>query len=403
MSKYLDHIGKNLPKYANKDEFGFISNPFSEGGALEILNPATAFKSYSKKGLSAVTPFVDELKDYKQVRDEISNRPLILRKAAKKMRGVRFDQSLKKNLSNYKGSGWANVLSQTPTSPAEADAIVAAMFYIGGNIYQKNQLLQIGDKFLKSSENASTSKDITASLKILDKGVDLLKKKTVELGVSPSWYNIPAKITNAFSKSNSQAALNTVLQIADQMHSKEEIDFAEAMRAERMEDSSPLGQLAGVFGVAIGGIVLYFTAPIWIPAAKTAVTSGAKLATKGAKGAGKLLTTGTKKATGLAKSAAKSTSNFSKDSAKEIIEDSIKLAKQAAENIDTTKFQKAAENIMKNMGNAGVQPNSQLMAQNQKLKRMLSQKSSSQQEDNAKKQEMKKMISQVVSQMKDAA
>ena len=82
MSKYLDHIGKNLPKYANNDEYGFISNPFAEGGMLEILNPVTAYKSYSKKGLSAVTPFVDELKDYKQVRDEISNRPLILRKAA---------------------------------------------------------------------------------------------------------------------------------------------------------------------------------------------------------------------------------------------------------------------------------------------------------------------------------
>ena len=92
MSKYLDHIGKNLPKYANEDEYGF-SNPFAEGGALEILNPVTAYKSYSKKGLAAVTPFVDELKDYKQVRDEISNRPLILRKAAQKMRGVRFDQS----------------------------------------------------------------------------------------------------------------------------------------------------------------------------------------------------------------------------------------------------------------------------------------------------------------------
>ena len=239
-------------------------------------------------------------------------------------------------------------------------------------------------------------------MKILDKGVDLLKKKTVELGVSPSWYNIPAKITNAFSKSNSQAALNTVFQIADQMHSKEEIDFAEAMRAERMEDSSPLGQLAGVFGVAIGGIVLYFTAPIWIPVVKGAATSGAKLASSGVKGAGKLLTKGAKGAGKMAKSTAKSASNFAKDSAKEIIEDSIKSAKEAAEDFDTSKFQKAASNIVNNMANAGVQPNNELLAQNEKLKRMLAQKTSSQQELNQKKQEMKKMISQVVSQMKDA-
>jgi hypothetical protein len=400
MSKYLNHIGKNLPKYANKemnqDEYGFISNPFSEGGMLEILNPVTAVKSYSKKGVAAATPFFDELKDYKQVRDEISNRPLILRKAARKMRGVRFDQSMEKKISNYKYSGWSNILSQTPTSPAEANAIVAAMFYIGGNIYQKNELLKIGDEFLKSSEKASTSKDITASLKILDQGVDLLKKKTVELGVSPAWYNIPAKITNAFSKSNNQSALNTVFSIAEQMHSKEEIDFAEAMRAERMEDSSPLGQLAGVFGIAIGGIVLVFTAPIWIPLAKGAVTSGAKLATSGVKSAGKLITKG-------AKGAAKSTSNFAKDSAKDIIKDSINAAKQAAEDFDTSKFQRAASNIVKNMANAGVQPNNQLLAQNEKLKRMLAQKSTSQQEVNQKKQEMKKMISQVVSQMKDVA
>jgi len=398
MSKYLDHIGKNLPKYANKDEFGGVGDFLSEQANL-----ITGF--WGKKGVAGgLKAFAEEARDYKQVRDTISNRPLVLRKAAKKIRGVRFDQSMDKKISNYKNSGWSNILSQTPTSPSEADAIVAGMFYIAGNIYQKNELLQIGDKFLKSSENASTSKDITASLKILDKGVGLLKKKTVELGISPAWYNIPKKITNALSKSNSEAALNTVFQIADQMHSKEEVDFAEAMRAERMEDRSPLMEAIVLpFGIVIGGIVLYFTAPVWIPAAKTAVTSGAKLATKGAKGAGKLLTTGAKKATGLAKSAAKSTSNFAKDSAKEIIEDSIKSAKQAAENIDTTKFQKAAENIISNMANAGVQPNSQLMAQNQKLKRMLAKKSSSQQEDNAKKQEMKKMISQVVSQMKDVA
>jgi hypothetical protein len=403
MSKYLDHIGKNLPKYAkkNEDEFGFL-DALSEG----ISNQKKLITGFwGKKGVAGgLKSFAEEVGDYKEVRDTISNRPLVLRKAAKKIRGVRFDQSMEKKISNYKNSGWSNILSQTPTSPAEANAIVAGMFYIAGNIYQKNDLLKTGDTFLNRSENASSTKDVTASLKILDEGVSKLKKQSSELGIMTPWYNFPKKITNAFSKSNPESALNIVFNIAEQMHSKEEIDFAEAMRAERMEDRSPLMEAIVLpFGIVIGGIVLYFTAPIWIPAAKTAVTSGAKLATKGAKGAGKLLTTGTKKATGLAKSAAKSTSNFAKNSAKEIIEDSIKLAKQAAENIDTTKFQKAAENIMKNMGNAGVQPNSQLMAQNQKLKRMLSQKSSSQQEDNAKKQEMKKMISQVVSQMKDAA
>lgn len=408
MSKYLNHIGRNLPKYANKNQEQYGGwNPFAEGGMLEVFNPVTAYESYSKKGLSAASGFIDEVKDYKQVRDTISNRPLVLRNNAKKMRGIRFDQSMEKKISNYKGSGWSNLLSQTPTSPAEANAIVAGMFYIVGNIYQKNELLQIGDTFLKASENASTSKDVVASLEILDKGVAILKEKTGTLGIKAAWYNIPKKISNAFSKSNPEAALNTVFQIADQMHSKEEIDFAEAMRAERMEDSSPMGQLIGGFSVVIGGIVLFFTAPMWMPAvssaASSAASSASSLASRAASSGGKLLSSGAKSAGRMAKSAAKSTADYTKDAAKEIIEDSIKAAKEAAEDFDTSKFQKAAQNIVNNMENAGVQPNNQLMAQNQKLKRMLAQKTMTQQEENAKKQEMKKMISQVVTQMKDAA
>ncbi len=93
MSKYLEYYGKRIASNQTDDAYG---------AWYDIFNPFTAFDSYKQKGLSAISPtaFLKELGDYSEVRDTISNRPLVLRNAAKKLKAVPFNQSKKKKITN---------------------------------------------------------------------------------------------------------------------------------------------------------------------------------------------------------------------------------------------------------------------------------------------------------------
>ena len=54
MSKYLDHIGQNLPKHANQEEYG---------AWYDIINPFTAFDYYKKRGVTSLPgDFIQELR-----------------------------------------------------------------------------------------------------------------------------------------------------------------------------------------------------------------------------------------------------------------------------------------------------------------------------------------------------
>jgi len=403
MSKYLDHIGNNLPKYANKDEYGFISNPFAEGGMLEVLNPATALDFYANKGVSTLPgALVQELSDYSEVRDTISNRPKVLRKAAKKLRDTPFNDE-KRKIINYRGSGWSNILSQSPTSPSEAYAIVASMYYITANIYKKPELLSEGDKILSRSESASTEKDVKKSLDILNKGVKKLNKDAKKAGAIPPWYNIIGQIDKIVKEDTAFDSLN---KYAKAMNSKDEIEFAEAMRAARMEDSSPLGQLVGSFGVVIGGIILFFTAPIWLPVAKGAVVSVGKAIPGIARGTGKAVGKVGKGAGKLIGKTSKTVGNTAKntatDIAKDVGTDLIKTAKTAVEEFDVDKFSSNVNKVLQNLQKQGKPVSQQALMQSQEVQKMFQKFLENQNKSNeeATKQEMKKLLKQLLVELK---
>ena len=244
MSKYLIYYGSKLPKYANDEQYG---------AWYDILNPKTAWNYYAKKGVTSLPgDFIDEARDYKEVRDTISNRPKVLRKAARKLRDIPFDPSQPKKLFNYRGSGWSNIISQTPTSPAEAYAIVGAMYYMTGNIYNTPELLTMGDGFVNQSKSASADKNVKESLKILNKGVKKLNNDAKKTGAIPAWYNIFGQIDQMIK---GDTAFDSINKYAKVLNSKSEIEFAEKMREARMEDESPLGSLVGVFASNVAFII----------------------------------------------------------------------------------------------------------------------------------------------------
>ena len=399
MSKYLDHIGKNLPKYANSSEDQYGWNPFAEGGALEVLNPFTAVNYYKKKGVSGLpSAFIDEAKDYKSVRENISDRPSILRRIVKKMRDVPFNQSLAKKIMNYRDSGWANVVSMSPTSKAEAYAVVAAMYYMTGNIYGKQELISSGDTFLNESSSASSSKDIKGALDVLNNGVSKLNKDAKSTGAIPSWYNLFGKINKAMK---GDTAFDSINKYAKAMNSKDEIAFAEAMRTARMEDSSPMGQLVGVFSVAIGGIVLFFTAPIWMPIVGNAASSVVRSIPGIAKGAGKVAKKVGDTTKNLVTKTGKSIGDKTKNSIQDIGANLIEKAKEAAENFDTKKFSENINEVMKNLQDNGKEINQETLMQSQEVKKMLQEYMADKtpEKQDAAKQEMKKLLKQVLMQM----
>ena len=394
MSKYLTYYGSRLP--AHQENFG---------GILDMLNPVTAYNYYAKKGISSLPgDFKQELKDYKQVRETISNRPNVLRKSALKIRDVSFDQSKSKTLHNYKGAVWSNVLSQTPTSAAEAFAIVAALYYIAGNIYNSQELIGVGDQFIKRSERAPSDKNVKKALKALNSGVKQLNSDAIKAGVVPAWYNIIGQIKKAWT---GDKAMNDLGKLTKQMSSSSEIKFAETMRAERLEDESPLGNLIGIFTVAIGGIVLFFTAPYWLP---TAGRIGAKVVSivpkvgakiggligKGAKGAGKLAS---KSATSMGKAAKSATTDTFQDIGKNLAQ----KAESSIKDFDVKGFTENIQSLVKEMNIQGKAPSQAVLIQSQEVQNMLSKflKNQSQENEVATKQEMKKLLLQILSEMKN--
>ena len=96
------------------------------------------------------------------------------RNAAKKLKAVPFNQSKKKKITNYRNSGWSNIISITPTSVAESYAIVGAMYYLVGNVYQSQKMIGFGDQFINKSKNSSADKNIKDSLNALNKGIKKL-------------------------------------------------------------------------------------------------------------------------------------------------------------------------------------------------------------------------------------
>lgn len=391
MSKYLIYYGSALPKYANDDQYG---------AWYDIVNPFTAFDYYKKKGVSSLPgEFVNELKDYSEVRDTISNRPFVLRKAARKLKNTPFDTFQNKTISNYRGSGWQNIVSQSPTSPAEAYAIVASMYYMAGNIYQKSELLSIGDTFIKQSKRGSDSKNVNESLSIINKGIDKLNKDAKRTGAIPAWYNIFGILK---SKIKGETAINSLNKYAKAMSSEDEIQFAMAMREARMEDESPLGSLIGSFSVVIGGIVLFFTAPYWMPvvggalkaipgiASRTA-SSVKGIASKGASAAGK----GIKKIPGKISGKAK---DMAVDTVKDVGTSLIETAKKAVEEFDVDKFSNNVNQVLQNLQKQGKPVSQKALMQSQEVQKMFQKFLENQNKDNkeATKQEMKKLLKQLL-------
>ena len=396
MSKYLEYYGKRIASNQTDDAYG---------AWYDIVNPFTALDSYKQKGLSAISPtaFLNELGDYSEVRDTISNRPLVLRNAAKKLKAVPFNQSKKKTITNYRNSGWSNIISITPTSVSESYAIVGAMYYLVGNIYQSQKMIEFGDQFINKSKNSSADKNIKDSLNALNKGIKKLNDDAKSAGISPAWYNIAGKVKKSIS---GDTALNSVNKFAKALNSLDEIAFAEAMRKARMEDESPLGSLLGVFGV----MVLVATAPLWIPvvvvavpaaasAIGTAVSGGAKsaarIATKGAKSTKGLIGKGTKKATEIAKS---KTMEAIQETTKNIAE----TAKKAIEDFDVEQFSKNVNDIVGKFQKQGTAPSQKALMQSQEMQKMF-QKFIQKQDDGSKeatKKEMRKLLAQLLQEMK---
>jgi len=393
MSKYLDHIGENLPKYANSNEDQY-------GAWYDIINPFTAFDYYKKKGVSDLPgAFVQEVKDYDDVRKNISDRPGILRRAALKIKDVPFNMNMQKKITNYRGSGWANVVSQSPTSKAEAYAIVAAMYYMTGNIYGKPELISMGDRMISASKGASSKKDVKGALSVLNKGVDELNKDAKKFGAVPSWYNFIGKITKA---AKGDTAFDQINKYAKALNAVEEVQFAEAMREARMEDSSPMGQLVGSFAVVIGGIVLFFTAPYWMPVVGNAASAVGRAIPGIAKGAGKAVGKVGKGAGKLIGKTSKAVGNTAKntvtDMAKDVGTDLIETAKKAVEEFDVDKFSSNVNQALQNLQKQGKPVSQKALMQSQEVQKMFQKFLENQSKNNkeATKQEMRKLLKQLL-------
>ena len=393
MSKYLNHIGKNLPKYANSSEDQY-------GAWYDIINPFTAFDYYKKKGVSDLPgAFVQEVKDYDDVRKNISDRPGVLRRAALKIKDVPFNMNMEKKITNYRGSGWANVVSQSPTSKAEAYAIVAAMYYMTANIYGKPELISMGDRMISASKGAPSNKDVKGALDVLNKGVDELNKDAKKSGAVPAWYNIIGKVNKAVT---GDIAFDQINKYAKALNSVEEVQFAEAMREARMEDSSPMGQLIGSFAVVIGGIVLFFTAPYWMPVVGNAASAVGRAIPGVARGAGRLASKAGKGAGRLASKAGRTIGNTAKDTvtdmAKNVGTDLIETAKKAVEEFDVDTFSEKVNQILQNLQKQGKPLSQKALMQSQEVQKMFQKFLQNQSKDNeeATKQEMKKLLKQLL-------
>ena len=280
---------------------------------------------------------------------------------------------MEKKITNYRGSGWANVVSQSPTSKAEAYAIVAAMYYMTGNIYRKPELVSIGNKMISASKGASSEKNVKGALSVLNKGVDQLNADAKKYGAVPSWYNIIGKINKA---ATGDIAFDQINKYAKALNSVEEIQFAEAMREARMEDSSPMGQLVGSFGVVIGGIILFFTAPYWLPVAKGAVVSVGKAIPGIARGAGKAVGKVGKGAGKLigktGKAVGKTAKNTATDMAKDVGTDLIEKTKKAVEEFDVEKFSSNVNKVLQNLQKQGKPVSQKAVMQSQEVQKNVS-------------------------------
>lgn len=297
MSKYLNYYGRKLPKY--QDQYGGFFDT-----AAELFNPMTAIDSYRKKGVVKVlSEGAQEAKDYSDVRDNIANRPNVLRNIAKNIRKTRFDQSKEKTLMNYRDAKWVNLMSISPTSEAAAQAIVGGMFYIAGNVYQNNNLIAIGDEYISKSKSADDGNDQSLALNTLAKGTDTLNEELVNIGVNPAWYNVPGQIKKMMNKDSVGIALQ---KYAEALQSADEVKFAQAMRAARGEDRSPAKAAGGVLAIVVGGAILFFTAPMWMGAASSVATGAVKVGGKLATGAGKLASKGASKTGAMISEKAKS-------------------------------------------------------------------------------------------------
>ena len=72
-NKNSNAFGDDLFIEGEDDEFGFFSNPFAEGGSLELLNVANAYRQYRKKGVSQVlTEARTELADKDAPKDSLA-------------------------------------------------------------------------------------------------------------------------------------------------------------------------------------------------------------------------------------------------------------------------------------------------------------------------------------------
>ena len=392
MSKYLEYYGKRIASNQTDDAYG---------AWYDIINPFTALDSYKQKGLSMFNngAFFKELGDYSEVRDTISNRPLVLRNAAKKLKAVPFNQSKKKKITNYRNSGWSNIISITPTSVAESYAIVGAMYYLVGNVYQSQKMIGFGDQFINKSKNSSADKNIKDSLSALNKGIKKLNDDAKSAGISPAWYNIVGKIKKSTS---GDTALNSVNKFAKALNAPDEIAFAEAMRNARMEDESPMGALLGVLGV----MVLVGTAPLWIPAAAGALPTVTRIASSGAKSAARIATKGAKSTKGLIGKGTKKATEIAKSKATNAIQETTKniaeTAKKAIEDFDVEQFSKKVNDIVGKFQKQGAAPSQKALMQSQEMQKMF-QKFLQKQDDGSKeatKKEMRKLLAQLLQEMK---
>ena len=201
-------------------------------------------------------------------------------------------------------------------------------------------------------------------------------------------------------------AFDSINKYAKVLNSKSEIEFAEKMREARMEDESPLGSLVGVFTIAIGGIVLFFTAPYWIPAAGKGVAAIGRAIPGIAKGAGRIASKGAKGAGKLASKGAKSAGKMAKDSAVDAVKDVgsnlIEKTKEAIESFDVEKFNKNVSDILQNMQKQGKTVSQEAVMQSNQFQDMLQQYLKKQNSTNkeATKQEMKKLLMQILKDIK---
>ena len=395
-SPYIQFYAQRMIEQDMKDRFG-------EGvlsTAAELLNPFTAWSTVKKYGPSVYTTrFADELKDYKSVRKNISDGYGILVRQAKKLKDTPYPKDAKpKTINAYKNSGWSNLFSKAPTSEAEALVIGAGFYYLLGNAYNKPDMIRRGNKWLQASDRADKKSSPQAAVAALINVGKSINKDAQNTGIVPKWYNIFGQIAYMFNKDTLIPFTKDTLNL---MKTKEEIDFSQNLRKERGQDKSPLAALGSIFGVAIGGIVLYFTFPIWFPLLKTAgatvfrvgrtaVGKGAKLAGTGIKKAGKAAakTTGT---------AGKSAGRKLLETAKETSSKLMQEAATAAKSFDSNKFSRDVEKIIANMRSTGQQPSVNTLLQAQQIKNMVAQH----QGNAVTKAQMKKVLVQLLKEVKE--